>query len=209
MLVFIDESGDAGLKLGAGSGSHFVVALTVFNENKEALMADHHISKIRQNLGLRSDFELHFHKMSSRFKSVFLEEICQFDFNYFCVVINKAELVKEKLKLPGSFYKHACKLVCEDAKRHLKEATVVIDGSGSREFKKQLANYLKKNLNDRDAGIRCIKSVKMQESHKNNLLQLADMIAGTVGRSYKQRSDSEKYLEIIRAKEVSVRIWPC
>jgi hypothetical protein len=36
MLCFIDESGDPGLKLGAGSSPHFVVALVVFNDHDAA-----------------------------------------------------------------------------------------------------------------------------------------------------------------------------
>ena len=34
MLVFVDESGDPGLKLNKGSSAYFIVALVLFEEEK-------------------------------------------------------------------------------------------------------------------------------------------------------------------------------
>jgi len=36
MLVFIDESGCTGFKLNKGSSSHFVIAMVIFNDHKQA-----------------------------------------------------------------------------------------------------------------------------------------------------------------------------
>ena len=36
MLVFVDESGDAGMKLGAGSSDYFVVTAVLFEDHDEA-----------------------------------------------------------------------------------------------------------------------------------------------------------------------------
>lgn len=208
MLVFVDESGDAGLKVGNGSSSHFIVALTIFDDRDEAREADNHITSIRRQLKLRTDFEFHFHKMSATIRQTFLQEMNQFRYRYCCIVINKAKLTGPGFKYPASFYKYACKLVCSNAKDYLNEAKVVIDGSGTREFKRQLATYLKKNVNDPSCGYRHIKAVGMEDSKKSNLLQLADMIAGSVARSYKGKGDSATYRALIRAKETYVQVWP-
>jgi hypothetical protein len=208
MLVFVDESGDAGLKLDKGSSGHFIVALTIFNNRDEARKADNHVTTIRRQLSLRTDFEFHFHKTAAKIRQVFLQEMNQFRYRYFCIVINKAKLGGPGFKYPASFYKYACKLVCSNAKDYLNEAKVVIDGSGTREFKQQLANYLKKNVNDPQCGYRYIKAVAMEDSKKSNLLQLADMVAGSVARSYKGKKDSAVYRSIIRPKENYVQVWP-
>ena len=47
MLVFLDESGDPGMKLQQGSSEYFFVTLVIFEDNEEALRADHHISGLR------------------------------------------------------------------------------------------------------------------------------------------------------------------
>lgn len=208
MLAFVDESGDAGLKIEQGSSPHFIVVLVVFDDSLEATRADSHIFDIRQKLGVRKDFEFHFHKLSSSFRRTFLEEIQQFDFQYYGIAINKAMLSGVGFSYPDSFYKYTCKLVCGNAKDCLRDAKVTIDGSGSREFKRQLATYLKKNVNERDCGYQHIRKVKMEHSHKSNLLQLADMVAGSVARSFKDKGDREVYRRLIASKEARVQLWP-
>jgi len=47
MLVFIDESGDPGLKLDSGSSEYFIVTLVAFEDNAEALAADQRIQQLK------------------------------------------------------------------------------------------------------------------------------------------------------------------
>ena len=68
--------------------------------------------------------------------------------------------------------------------------------------------YLKKNLNNKDDDLPKIKTVKIEDSHKNNLIQLADMVCGAVARSYSEKSDRNIYREILKKKERSVQFWP-
>jgi hypothetical protein len=60
MLVFIDESGDPGLKLTTGSSKFFTIVLVVFGENDDALACDQRISLLRKELNLPEDYEFHF-----------------------------------------------------------------------------------------------------------------------------------------------------
>jgi hypothetical protein len=57
---------------------------------------------------------------------------------------------------------------------------VVIDSSGDRAFKKQFKTYLRAHL---DKG--CCRSFELKDSKHDPLLQLADMCAGAVARSYR------------------------
>ncbi|MFB6225357.1 MAG: DUF3800 domain-containing protein, partial [Candidatus Paceibacteria bacterium] len=43
MLVFLDESGDTGLKLDKGSSQYFVISLVVFQSKDEARTCNHAI----------------------------------------------------------------------------------------------------------------------------------------------------------------------
>ena len=47
MLVFIDESGDAGLKLDSGSTDYFIVTLVAFEDRDEATAADQRIQLLK------------------------------------------------------------------------------------------------------------------------------------------------------------------
>ena len=208
MLVFIDESGDPGLKIESGSTEYFIVTLVVFEDHDEALEADKCIDSLRYELNLRSNFEFHFNGLNRKLRERFLHGLSCQNFFYFSIVINKRKLTGPGFRYKNSFYKYACSLVFENAKPHLDNAIVVIDGSGSREFRRQLAGYLKKRVNDRLSPTNHIKKVKVQDSTENNLLQLADMVCGAVARSYKNKPDKRIYRKLISHREIYVQFWP-
>jgi hypothetical protein len=208
MLVFIDESGDPGLRLGLGSSKYFIVTLVAFEDNDEALAADTRIELLKRELGFPVHFEFHFNKLKRLYRKAFLEALAPYNFFYFGIVINKAKLNGPGFHFKESFYKYACSLVFENAKPHLDNATVVIDGSGSREFRKQLSAYLRKRLRDVDSGSCLIKKVKIQSSRSNNLLQLADMVCGAVARCYSGKADARECRNLIRHREIYVQFWP-
>jgi hypothetical protein len=208
MLVFIDESGDPGLKLGLGSSKYFIVTLVAFEDNDEALAADTRIELLKREFGFPPHFEFHFNKLKQRYRTTFLEALAPYSFFYFGIVINKPKLTGPGFHFKESFYKYTCSLVFENAKPHLDNATVVIDGSGSREFKKQLSAYLRKRVRDADSGKCVIKKVKIQNSRSNNLLQLADMVCGAVARCYSGKADARECRNLIRHREIYVQFWP-
>ena len=56
---------------------------------------------------------------------------------------------------------------------------------------------------------RVIRGVKMQRSHSNNLLQLADYIAAIINRSVQSgKNNAADYKKLIGHREISVRVWP-
>jgi len=208
MLVFVDESGDPGLKIDAGSSRYFVIALVVFEDNEEAGATDKRIELLRRELRLDSRFEFRFNHCNKDFRERFLGAIAPYEFFYYGIVVDKHP---NKLKGPGfkyknSFYKYASSLVFQNAKAYLSNAIAVIDGSGSRDFRRELASYLKKRTNDPQQ--RYIREVKLQNSLGNNLLQMADMVAGAIHRSFGEKPDANTYRGIIKHREVYVQLWP-
>lgn len=208
MLVFLDESGDPGMKLQRGSSDLFIVTLVAFQDHSEAQATDERIRVLRRELGLADSFEFKFNKMNRVFRTAFLRAVHTFDFSYFGIVINKARLHGSGFFFKDSFYKHTCSLVFENAKHHLRDAIVVIDGSGSRDFRKQLTSYLRRRVNDPRLPVRQIRKIKVQDSHRNNLLQLADVICGALARSHGTKSDAGEYRRLVSRREASVQVWP-
>ncbi len=149
MLVFLDESGDTGLKLNAGSSQYFIVVMIVFEDHDEAQAADDRLTLLRRELGKSADFEFHFTENADRVRQAFFDAVVPYNFFYFGFVIDKAKLYGSEFHFKESFYKYVCGLIFENAKPHLDNAIVKIDGSGDREFRRQLETYLKKRINDR------------------------------------------------------------
>lgn len=209
MLVFIDESGDPGLKIEKGSSRFFSIALVVFEDNDEALACDQRIGLLKRELGWEERSEFHFKMNSDRVRKAFLQAVNPYNFFYYGIVINKDlnKLWGEGFKDKKSFYKYACSLVFQNAKDKLENSIVVIDESGNLDFKRQLAKYLRNKLNGKDRKL--IKKLKMQRSCSNNLLQLADYVAGAINRSVQtNKKNAAEYRKLIAHREVYVQIWP-
>lgn len=200
MLVFVDESGDAGLKLQEGSSEYFVVTLVVFEENEEAESCDKRIGLLKRELALDSKFEFKFNKCRRNFREKFLEAVTPYNFFYFAIVINKRKLTGSGFRYKSPFYKYATSLVFENAKPYLSDA------SGSKDFKKQLEIYLRKRIHKERTGR--VAKIKIQESKKNNLLQLADMVSGSVLRSFGTKGDARLYRSLIKHREIYAQKWP-
>jgi hypothetical protein len=208
MLIFIDESGDPGLKLEEGSSKFFTVSLVVFEDHDEAVSCDQRIGLLRKELGWDEGSEFHFKRNSDKVRRAFLQAVAPYNFFYYGIVINKdpAKLYGEGFKNKESFYKYACGLVFENAKEKLENTIIVIDKSGNMDFRNQLARYLRRRMNQSK---HLIKKVKMQRSSGNNLLQLADYIAGAVNRSVQDRKKyADEYRKLISHRDIYVQIWP-
>ena len=209
MLCFIDESGDPGLKLGEGSSNLFTIVIVLFEEKDEANRCDSSISQLRKDLTLKANSEFHFVHCTHNKRIKFFECVTNFEFKYWTITINKSKLYGEGFKYKSSFYKYACSLVLNNAKQYLENAIVTIDGGGSREFRKELQSYIRKQVNDKDKNLVKIKQVKVQASHKNNLIQLSDMICGAVAYSLKlKKKNRREYRDLIRKREIFCQIWP-
>ena len=190
-----------------GSSHLFVVTAILIEENEDAEDCDNRIATLKQELRLNEKFEFHFNGCSDSFRRRFLETVAACDFFYYSIVLNKARLWGPGFKNKESFYKYAAGLVFENAKAHLVEATVVLDEYGNRDFKSELSKYLRRRMNDGKVDL--IKKVRMEPSHSNNLLQLADMICGAVNRSFDtSRKHRMDFRRIVNARELKVRVWP-
>ena len=207
MLIFIDESGDPGLKVYAGSSQYFVIALVGFENYEEASAVDDRISSLRREHGFPENFEFHFNKLKPAYRRLFLEAVAPYNFFYFGVVIDKAKLMEREFQLKESIHTHACGLLLEDAKPRLNRAIVIVDGTESKRFRQEFKSYLVRRLKD-DSGQCFIKKVRIHNSTTNNLLQLADAIVGAVARSFTAKKDAGEYRSLIAHREIKVEIWP-
>jgi hypothetical protein len=198
MLVFIDDSGDAGFKLEQGSSRFFVIAAVIFNDNLEAEKTAVAIKEARRKLGFSDYTEFKFNKSRKIVRENFLRAINSFNFKIRCLVIDKKLIRSNELKNnKNSFYGYAIKTLLKYSNKSIFEASIKIDGSGDRTFRKTFLSYLRKQLNSKQTKI--IKHCKLINSKNNVLVQMADMIAGSIRRSYDtDKSDHKIYKNIIK-----------
>ena len=114
MLVFIDESGDSGLRVVAGSSKYFVVSLVMFQDNDAASACDQRIQLLKRELGYDPSFTFHFTENSDRVRRAFLQAVAPQDFLYFGFVLNK-----DPAKLWGDWFRKSIHVTQADFRPEL------------------------------------------------------------------------------------------
>lgn len=198
MLVFIDDSGDPGFKMNKGSSRFFVISAVLFDDNLEAEKTAVAIKELRRELKFGDDVEFKFNKSKRLVRERFLSAINPYSFKIRCIVIEKEIIYSEELRRNKKrFYAYAIKKLLENNGNEIKNAKIKVDGSGDREFRRNFLTYLRRELNTKD---RCVlEHCKLVDSKGNVLIQLADMVAGAIRRSYsKDKTDKDVYKCIIK-----------
>lgn len=195
MLVFIDESGDPGFKLAKGSSGVFVAALVAFNDTEQAAATGKTIEAL--SAGLRTHNEFKFSKTRPEIKDAFFAAVLPFDFCVRAIVVDKEKIYSPHLRsTKEGFYNFFIKSMLKFDNGLLKGARVVIDGSGDQEFKRELKSMLR-----RHTGPGAISEVRFSDSRRDRLVQLADMCAGAIARSYREdRPDAGRWRTMLRPK---------
>jgi len=198
MLVFIDDSGDAGFKLGKGSSEFFVISAVIFDDNLEAEKTAVAIKELRRELKFSDNVEFKFNGSRKDIRENFLSAINNFNFKVRSLVVDKKLIRSDELKNnKDSFYSYAIKMLLKYSNNSIINASIKIDGSGDRIFRKTFLSYLKKQLNSKQNKV--IKCCRLVDSKSNVLVQMADMVAGSVRRSYDiNKTDHRIYKGIIK-----------
>lgn len=178
MLIFIDESGDPGFKLGRGSSSHFVVSMVIFDEDEHAQSTAETIKQALADLKIKPEFK--FNKSRNVIRDAFFEKVKSCKFRVRALVVDKEKIYSKNLREDDEkFYNYFVRLLIDFKELKLNNVSIKIDGSGDREFKKELHRYLRSQVKS-DFKLK----IELVDSHKNHLIQLADMVAGAIAKSY-------------------------
>lgn len=198
MLTFIDDSGDPGFKIDRGSTRFFVISVVIFDDPLEAEKTAIAIKELRRELGFPQDVEFKFFRSKHSVREAFLKTVSKFNFRVRSIVVDKTLIRSNELKNnKNSFYSYAIKMVLKHSNGSILDAKIKIDGSGDRIFRKNFLSYLRRELNSDEKKI--VHNCKLVDSRTNVLIQLADMIAGTIKRSYDpDKKDGKKLKKIIK-----------
>ena len=199
MLIFIDDSGDPGFKVEKGSSEVFVIALIIFGDFLDGEETALKIKRLRQSMMLKDNFEFRFNKCRKEFRCKFLSTVADSRFRVRAMVMQKDRIYGRELRRSKeSFYSYAIKMVLKHHGGTIRDAKIRLDGHGDRQFRNTISLYLRRELNSPQNKI--FKDLKFVDSQKNVLIQLADMVAGAINRSYSNKDDRNTYKGIILHK---------
>ncbi len=193
MLVLIDESGCPGFKFTRGSDPVFGLCMVIFANGEDATATEHAIADLRLQVKHRTEFK--FSKSSDQLRDKFFECVARCPFTVRALIVRKEALHSAHLRSDSdSFYNYFVKMLMAHDDGTLDAARVRIDGSGGRDFQRALNSYLRRELGAR------IKDVKMSDSERDPLMQLADMCIGAITRAERDRDDRERWKIMLKPR---------
>lgn len=210
IYAFTDESGNFGWDLDKPSVStHFVISAIVVKESDVVLLR-HEVEKIRSKHFQTGEMKSsHIGKNHERRKRI-LADLLPLPFSIFSVVIDKRLLLDSKgLKFKPSFYKFLNNIVHKELRRAFPKLTIVADEIGGSEYMKSFSRYVEERqdipnlLGEAD--------FFFERSHKDVLIQLADLISGTIAYEYdlhKVSHNSPKYHKMLERKIIRIEFYP-
>lgn len=193
MYVFMDESGDAGFRIADGSTNYFCVALVRFETKAAMLKTEEAIRQVRAQLGFPAYREFHFSDDSRQTRIAFLRGVVDCDFRIRAIVVDKSRIFSPRLrKSPRAFYQFIAGLLLKHHFGSIQAAKLYIDGRMDRELKTHIQREMNRET-------RQVESIKFKNSATTDLIQLADMVAGALARSYKmEKADRMVYYHLIQ-----------
>lgn len=194
-FIYIDDSGDPGLT-GEGS-SNFIIAsvILVGKDSRDSLIQA--INEYKKNLGWKEREELKFHKTHKDTIRLAIKTANKYDYSAYAIVIDKSKLDTHSLSSveKDSIFLYTIKELLIRLK--LPNSDIIIDGVRGPKYTKKARTYLRRELGI--SGIK-VNRISFENSKSNALVQLADLVAGSVARSLTDKSDAKDYIKLFGRK---------
>lgn len=206
IIAFADESGNNSFEFST-QGTHFIIASIILRKDKleetEALIED-----IRHRYFQTGEIKSSKVGDNHARRLKILQEIVKADFSIYAVVVNKKQLIGEGFRYKPLFYKFLNGLVYKELFKTFPELDLVVDEHGSSDFMRQFKVYVEKN---HKPNLFSGSEFQFSGSATSVMIQLADLIAGTLGRCFdelRKVPEGEGFLSILQPKITSLNFFP-
>lgn len=185
MLVVIDESGCSGFT--QASSTHFVIGMVIFDSFQDAEQTANTIRNLKIRLNIKREFK--FSSSDNTRRDAFFEEVKNCRFSCQFLVIEKRLIYSDFLRENDDrFISYCLKLLVQSGMEKLTNATVKIDGTGNRKFKRECQSYLRRHV-----GPNIIRKISFCNSQTDVLIQLADMAVSAFARPFHNPDKQNAY----------------
>src|SRR5690606_4245503 len=206
VIAFADEFGNNSFDFDK-QGSHFIIASIIINEddiNEIYVQLEAIRKKFFQSGEIKSSKVKDNHKR----RILILRELNKVNFSVYAVIIDKRKLFGEGFKYKQSFYKYLNGILYKELYRTFPQLELKVDEHGGNDFMRSFKKYVEKNhIRNLFAG----SDFHIEKSHNDLGVQLADLMAGTLGYIFDELKKSDKsseFIELIKDKLISLNQFP-
>ena len=213
MWVFVDDSGDCGFKFDNNSSTHLVLAACVFRSRRAIADAIQRVEAARivkapDGRIHRRNREFKYSSSKDSHKDAFFEHVRGADYMVRAIVLDKRRVYSSHLlDHPNDMKSYLIRQLLTHTLGTVQGAKLIIDGKDTNAFGMADREYFMRVVN-REAP-HTIEEVEYAQSERNNLIQLADMTAGSIRRTETgdQRALAHRTTYIRRFAYPSGSLW--
>lgn len=209
--AFIDEFGAFGFDFdNSGCSSHFIVVAIVVNEKDLPTVSDG-IEVIRKKFFQTGEMKSNkIGKNHSRRMAV-LNELKQLPFHIFSIVCDKRKIYENSgLRYKQPFYKFINNIVHQELRINYSSLVITADEVGGNDYLSSFAEYVRSKEIPLDLFDNSL--FKFENSNHNIIIQLADMVAGSLAYNYDAHktveSDGHNYKSLLDNKILRIGYFP-
>jgi len=207
--AFIDEHGNENLNLDSPGASKFFIITAVVVEDAGIELLETSIDSVRkvqfQTGEMKSSSVANNHARRTRV----MELLCSTQLSYLSLIVNKAEIDNTSgLGYKKSFRKFLPNLVYNRLYKTFPNLTVISDNHGGKKFMDSVKAYVDKNKKE---SLFEKQNFEFHESKERVLIQAADFIAGTWGKTLDNSIDPairEVWKTQLKKSAIFVDHWP-
>jgi hypothetical protein len=206
VIAFADEFGNNSFDF-ESQGSHFIIASVIVNINEEDLV-NKQLELVRKKYFQTGEIKSNKVGSNHSRRILILQALQNINFSIYSVVVDKEKLYGEGFKYKQSFYKYLNGILYKELFRTFPQLELKVDEHGGNDFMRSFKKYVEANH------IRTLFSgseFNVQKSHNELGVQLADLVAGTLGYIFDKGKKSEysaRYYELLKSKLISINHFP-
>ena len=216
ITAFVDESGNHDLDVSKDGASALFICVAVVVQDSDIDRANEAVIRIQKDRFGGTEIKSSGIGGNHDRRLKVLKTLESIPFGYYATICNKAEIEKDSgLRYKPSFYKFMNQLLYERLLRGVPSLHIVADEHGRPEFMASFDKYLKNKNPDMelfDSSQVMPWYQVFRDSSETPLIQIADLIAGTLTWCYDPQRDCgeyrEKFLSILQPTRMSVEVWP-
>lgn len=187
---YIDESGSYGFNF-ENHNTHFVVTVILVEKGEKTLALEQELKNIQAEVF--NGAEIKSNKIKDRTRQRIFTRIKNFEFNYYSIVVDKREIYDDSgvRNWKESFYKYLNRQLYNKLFNTFSRITVfadeMIDNKFIVSFKKYLITETQNTL---------FQQVRFADSEAHTIIQLADIVSGTINRFISRKSRVNVFVEL-------------
>ncbi len=209
--AFVDEFGAFGTDFeNSGCSTHFIITAIIVDEDDLSTVSNG-VEVVRKRYFQTGEIKSSRVKHNHKRRKIILNELKKLPFHIFSFVCDKRKIYENSgLRYKKPFYKFLNNLVYQELRIAYSNLIITADEIGSNDFLISFANYVRSK--EIPLGLFDKSAFRFENSKNSNIIQVADIISGSLAYNYDNKkiaeADGYNYRAMLSDKILRIKEFP-